>query len=271
MCFFPSFSSSSLGSCLSFSHSWRFGELTALSLNNISPLWIINRVRVCALCICIEGPSMVCKTKQQQQQKQRWITASLLGSAKNPSKSRAKMLENKAKREKKHTHTIHPMNETNAKNQHWNVVSFICTACHYAWLLVLLSSLSFFLHLFLTFLTRLCIAFAIYCIHMSVEQAKEWKKKSRTVCIFIHEKKSQYMNFYAYVLRFWLSKCISETIVFIRLCTMYIFTLSLSLTPSPVPLPTSSFVYIWTIRMTERSRKNDNKSQRKKCAFFWWS
>lgn len=190
MCFFPSFSSSSLGSCLSFSHSWRFGELTALSLNNISPLWIINRVRVCvcALCICIEGPSMVCKTKQQQQQKQRWITASLLGSAKNPSKSRAKMLENKAKREKKHTHTIHPINETNAKNQHWNVVSFICTACHYAWLLVLLS-LSFFLHLFLTFLTRLCIAFAIYCIHMSVEQAKEWKK-SREPFVFLFTKKN---------------------------------------------------------------------------------
>lgn len=267
---FPSFSSSSLGSCLSFSHSWRFGELTALSLNNISPLWIINRVRVCALCICIEGPSMVCKTKQQQQQKQRWITASLLGSAKNPSKSRAKMLENKAKRGKK-TQTHYTSNKRNKRKkstlecgQFYLYCLPLCLITCSSLVVVFPPSLSHISHTFVHCIRNL--------LHPHERRASErMKKKSRTVCIFIHEKKSQYMNFYAYVLRFWLSKCISETIVFIRLCTMYIFALSLSLTPSPVPLPTSSFVYIWTIRMTERSRKNDNKSQRKKCAFFWWS
>lgn len=186
---FPSFSSSSLGSCLSFSHSWRFGELTALSLNNISPLWIINRVRVCvcALCICIEGPSMVCKTKQQQQQKQRWITASLLGSAKNPSKSRAKMLENKAKRGKK-TQTHYTSNKRNKRKkstlecgQFYLYCLPLCLITCSSLVVVFPPSLSHISHTFVHCIRNL--------LHPHERRASErMKKKSRTVCIFIHEK-----------------------------------------------------------------------------------
>lgn len=176
------------------------------------------------------------------------------------------MLENKAKKEKKHTHYT---SETNAKNQHWNVVSFICTACHYAWLLVLLSSLSFFLHLFLTFLTRLCIAFAIYCIHMSVEQAKEWKK-SREPFVFLFTKKN--LNIWIFMRTCFDSGCRSALAKPSCLSGFVLCIYSLSL-PHLLPFPFQLQV-LFTFEPFEWPReveKNDNKSQRKKCAFFWWS
>lgn len=80
----------------------------------------MNHKQSACVCVCIVYMHRRSKYGVQNQAataaKQRWITASLLGSAKNPSKSRAKMLENKAKRGKK-THTHYTSNKRNKRKK----------------------------------------------------------------------------------------------------------------------------------------------------------
>lgn len=61
------------------------------------------------------------------------------------------------------------------------------------------------------------------------------------------------MNSYAYVLRFWLSKCISGTIMFIELFFVVVCVLSLSLSPQFV----CRYVFCADV-LCAKEEKNDN-------------
>lgn len=143
-----------------------------LSLNLYQPAWIINAVNIA---MCIYAQVWRNKIMLKKSNSFSWVRE------KSQSQKCSKIRRKSDEKKYNNNNNTHMPYEWNARNQHRNVVSFICTACHYAWLLVLL------------FLRRSTPSRGPWIARLQFiaytwAKAKK-KKESRTVCTFMKSKK----------------------------------------------------------------------------------